>query len=402
MSWNTPGFSPDSRRLAINGPEGTIRIVAPTEAGSNDRRILASHTDTVYVSAFAPDGSRLVTASLDGTAALWDVSSRRRLFELRHEGPVVMARFSPDGKSVLTQSFDDTARLWDADSGAPLHRIDLGRPKEVYIPSHSKPMRYAVDMFTSRSFSPDGRRFLAERPTFKVAAIDSSSGDDHLQLPAGDIWSIVAYSPDGSRFVTCEFLTATPKVWDAETGARLFSLVGHRTTVQTLRFSSDGRRLVSAGDGAIIWDAITGELLLRLSEKGTTHALFDPSNRYVVTSSENTAEVWSAETGAHLASLSGHSGQVVSAFFSPDGSRILTLSFDNTIKVWTLDGRELVTLPVEGSLYHATWSPDGRSIVTSSSDGTARIWETIPWSELAASGDGDATLEEGLTAWRER
>ena len=66
--------------------------------------------------AFSPDGKRIVTASEDKTARLWDAATGKQIGEpLRgHEGAVMSAAFSPDGKRIVTASADNTARLWDA------------------------------------------------------------------------------------------------------------------------------------------------------------------------------------------------------------------------------------------------------------------------------------------------
>src|SRR6185295_15934491 len=67
---------------------------------------------------FSPDGMRVVTASQDETARVWDAKTGKLLTEpLRHEG-VFSARFSPDGRRVLTASSDDTARVWEVPFGS--------------------------------------------------------------------------------------------------------------------------------------------------------------------------------------------------------------------------------------------------------------------------------------------
>ena len=79
------------------------------------------HKGSVVSAQFSPDGTRVLTASLDNTARVWDARSGKALTEpLRHEGSVRSAQFSPDGTRVVTASDDKTARVWDARSGKAL------------------------------------------------------------------------------------------------------------------------------------------------------------------------------------------------------------------------------------------------------------------------------------------
>jgi WD40 repeat protein len=79
------------------------------------------HKGVVVVAQFSPDGQRVVTASGEYAARLWEVATGQTFGEpMRHEGWVVSAQFSPDGRRVLTASWDHTARLWDANTGQAL------------------------------------------------------------------------------------------------------------------------------------------------------------------------------------------------------------------------------------------------------------------------------------------
>ena len=81
--------------------------------------------------------------------------------------------------------------------------------------------------------------------------------------------------------------------------------------------------------------------------------------------------------GQSIETLTGHTDLVNHAAFSPDGTRIVTASEDNTARIWdAITGQAIETLTGHtGLVRHAAFSPDGTRIVTASSDNTARIWE---------------------------
>lgn len=60
---------------------------------------------------------------------------------------------------------------------------------------------------------------------------------------------------------------------------------------------------------------------------------------------------------------------------SPDGKTIASASKDNTIKLWHIDGREIVTLTAHSDRLSAVaFSPDGKSLASASEDNTVILW----------------------------
>ena len=76
------------------------------------------HTSAPKWAAYSPDGRRIVTASVDHTARVWDAATGQQLLGLQgHTSWVDSARYSPDGRRIVTASEDGSARLWDAAGG---------------------------------------------------------------------------------------------------------------------------------------------------------------------------------------------------------------------------------------------------------------------------------------------
>jgi WD40 repeat protein len=134
-------------------------------------------------------------------------------------------------------------------------------------------------------------------------------------------------------------------------------------------------------------------------------AAWSPDGSRVVTgSSDHTARIWDAKTGASLAVLESHTDSIEIAAWSPDGLRIVTASPDNTARIWDAKtGVSLVVLrrhmmPVNS----AAWSPDGSRIVTASEDDTALIWDAktgTPLHILIRPGRVKGWLARQFTDW---
>ncbi len=122
-------------------------------------------------------------------------------------------------------------------------------------------------------------------------------------------------------------------------------------------------------------------------------ASYSPDGTHVVTGSyDKTARIWDAHTGAQLTILSGHGAGVASAAYSPDGLRVVTASFDKTARIWDAHtGAQLAVLSGHGDfVLSAVYSPDGTRIVTTSADKTARIWDAHTGAQLTVlSGHDD-------------
>ena len=145
-----PALSPDGTRvIAISGDEAQIFDVAV------GKLLFTLKMDNAINSAqFSPDGRRILLASDDKTARIFDATTGQQLIELDgHTGAVISASFSPDGTRILTASDDRSAHLWDATSGRSLQVFTEG------------------SAITAAKFFPDGVRVLitAFDGTFQIS-----------------------------------------------------------------------------------------------------------------------------------------------------------------------------------------------------------------------------------------
>src|SRR5262245_45808318 len=286
--------------------------------------------DDVWSAAFSPEGSRIVTASSDKTARIWDAATAKEIAVLRgHDSALWSAAFSPDGSRIVTASSDKTARIWVAASST-------ASSKEIVI------LRGHDSAVTSAAFSPDGSRIVTASYDKTARIWDAASGKEIAVLRGHDnVVRSAAFSPDGSRIITASY-DKTARIWEAATAKEIAVLRGYDSAVTSAAFSPDGSRIVTASEDktARIWDAATAKeiVVLRGHDSAVTSAAFSPDGSRIVTaSSDKTARIWDAATAKEIAVLRGHDSALWSAAFSPGGSRIITASEDKTARIWRLE-----------------------------------------------------------------
>jgi WD40 repeat protein len=360
------GAMQDAVAAAESAHTSEAEIALSTALTGPRERFILHHKASVPFAAFSPDGSRIVTASADNTARVWDAADGHLLLTLAgHTDAVISAAFSPDGKRIVTASFDHTARVWNASNGQLLFTLS----------GHTDSLFCAV-------FSPDGSRIATSSLDTTVRVWDAADGR-LLTTLAGHaaIVATAAFSPDGKQIVTASG-DHTARIWDATSGRPLFTLAGHTDAVVSAAFSSDGQKIVTASvdKTARVWDAANGRALFTLAGHSSVvwSAAFSPDNKQIVTASwDQTARVWDAEGGHLLSTLAGHADKVQSARFSSDGKRVVTASADHTARVWdAANGSLLFALTGHtSSLWSAAFSPDGKRVVTAGDDSTARVWD---------------------------
>ena len=215
--------------LGLSGAESSPAraALASTVWQSDLRLILRGHESSVLFGGFSSDGARIVTASADNTARIWDGSTGDELAVLRgHEDQILSAAFSPDGTRIVTGGKDTTARVWDAATTKQL----------AVLPEEHEVIAVA--------FTPDGKRILTLSGTalaaWNASIWDAASGQQIAVLRERPGSIDMAFSADGTRIVL-----------DSGRAVRVLDLATRKELASMRRVLPVD--ILSTGPGRIIW-----------------------------------------------------------------------------------------------------------------------------------------------------
>lgn len=307
-------------------------------ASIGERTTLIGHSGTVSALAFSPSGTLLASASWDGTARLWDVTSGTEIIDfVGHADRVTDVAFSADGARVATASWDGTVRLWDAATGFELASFAHGA--EVNSVALSADGTRIAAGGINASGGGDGQVHVWDIASgAQQAAITVSGPVTDLALPGGD-QVVIAMQSSG-----CGTANGSAAIWSTSTGAPAIEMAGHSGSVSAVavgggHVAGGGQAGLCSGSAVIwIWDAASGALQTTL-DQGTEAAIrslaFSAAGDLVASASaDGIVRVWSTGGGAPLAVLSGHVSDATSVAFSPSGTLIASGGGDNAIRLW--------------------------------------------------------------------
>ena len=360
---------------------------------------LSGHRDLVVIARFTPDGSQVATASYDGTARLWDTATGRERCTMDHPGPLNMVELSPAGTQLATAASDGVARLWDAATCRQLHEL---APPE-HVPRRDREPQALV------AYDPSGARIAVWNDHGPSTIWDTTSGELVRTLDGHrGFTNALAFAPDGGRLVV-GFADGNAAIFDVESGRQVIELTGHRGPVIGTRFRSDGKQVLTAGDdgAAKLWDPATGSVRLSLEHRAQVRdAQWSPDGHRIVTAdSEGGVRIWNATDGRFETMLAGHVDKAMMISF--DGrDRIATASLDGTAMIW--DARwtrhlRAFDIPLDrdrAQLFRGdtlgAFSPDGSLVMTvGGSHPEIRLWESVTGKLIATLAGHPGGTEAG-------
>ena len=340
---------------------------------------LQGHTQSVSAVAVTPDGCHVVSCSCnDGTVRVWNITTGKETpgFE------VVSGRYvsvAPDG-SIISYGGKINS-IWNASTGRQTQVVETGMNKRGDASAVYPDGSHVV--FCSCDEAGERRAYVWDVTTGKVQLLCTDSSEFAVFLKQSGRMFSMSVSPDASHVVTCsseEEDTCCVYVWSMSTGKKVSEYDAGTTRCPVgVVVTPDGAHVVSYFDDVYsvhMWELRTGEETMVFS--GHASHVFDVTvtrdgSRLVSCSCDNTVRVWDVASGGEVFTLE-HDDCVWGVALTPDGAHVASIT--KSVSVWSMTtGEKVAEVRAHCSLGgELAVSPDGCEVLCCIRDNTMRVW----------------------------
>ncbi|CAO3696879.1 unnamed protein product [Umbelopsis ramanniana] len=237
--------------------------------------------------------------------------------------------------------------------------------------------------------SPAGNMFAIGGSDKKVRVYNSRQYN-HTHTLSGSLQTLTSVDfNESEEFLLGSCMDNSTRIWDLASSRIRHTLTGHIGKVCSAEFTADSNRVISGSQDRTlkVWDLHKGYCTRTIFTFSSCNdvCLIDREGSTIASGHlDNNVRLWDTRTGNGIKELTGlHTGQVTSVSVSPDGSKLLTNSRDNTLHFVDLRMYKVIRTFQDESYRNglnwsrACFSPDGHYAAAGSASGNIHFWNTM-------------------------
>jgi len=342
-------------------------LACSLSAAAQEPVVLKGHNGAVMAAAFAGDPERVVTASTDQLAMLWDARSGKLLQTMtQHTGPLYTLAASGDGQTLATGAQDNTIRIWDLPLRSPVKRLT-----EPTAPLHAAVL------------SPDGLLLLAGLQDNSLQLIPSSTAAGLQRVArSGHAAPVqaVAIRPDGSVLASAD-ATGRMLIWSPDLDQPISRLLGNSGLISQLLLPAGNAPLLSVGDDGVLrhWQlpAVPPRKLAALNAAGLMLTAVPGQNQAVALATGQPLRLINLQTGEQLREFPLAGNDLNRVAISPNAAWLAAGAANGEVRLANV-GDAAVTGRVaghDGLVTDVAVHADAQRFASSGADGVVRFWK---------------------------
>ncbi|GAA5878597.1 hypothetical protein JCM16303_002136 [Sporobolomyces ruberrimus] len=401
-------WSADSRFFLTSSKDMTARLYTLYPVEGYRPKTFAGHRDQVIAAYFSKDHKTIYTVSRDGAVFTWskkqdedqdsndedsDEETAFGLVPSTSSGPVdnsipntrwgIQDRnyFLQSGSKVTSTTFHPASNLlvvgfsngvfglWEMPSFTSVHTLSISQEK-----------------ITSVAINESGEWLAFGATKLGQLLVWEWQSESYVLKQQGHFYDMntLSFSSDGQQVATGGD-DGKIKVWNSSTGFCFVTFEDHSSAVSAVEFAKQGQVVFSASlDGTVrAYDLIRYRNFRTFTTPNPVQfnsLAVDPSGEIVCAGGTGDGfeiYMWSTQTGKLIDVMSGHEGPVSSLAFSPTGDRLVSASWDKSIRVWDVYGRSSAVEPFQlnADALALAFRPDGKEVAVSTLDGQIALWD---------------------------